>query len=146
MNRYKLGFMGENDFNGNLYYHVSVLKSPIPFKFGINVKGTFDKYKIRFGGAKFKSDQAYDMISLVEHKRVNLVKEMRRYLNEFVHKAALSDTGHPGNRMLSSPEMKADYDRSMPGTSPIKLIIDKDSVLTKALQKAVDPKGKKYRK
>lgn len=133
--RYKLGFMGENDFNGNMYYHVSVLKSPIPFKFGINVKGTFDKFKIRFGGAKFKSDQAADMINLIETKRINLVKEMRHYLNQFVHKAAISDPGSPGNRLLSSPDAKDDGYESLPGTSPLRTIMKNDTVISDMLRK-----------
>ena len=33
MDRYKVGVMGSNDLDLNLNYHVSVLKSPIPFKF-----------------------------------------------------------------------------------------------------------------
>lgn len=40
LDRYRLGIVGGNDMNFNLDYHVAVLKSPLPFKFGINIKGT----------------------------------------------------------------------------------------------------------
>lgn len=100
MPKYKLGLMGENDFNGNMYYHISVLKSPIPFKFGINIKGNFDKYKIRFGGAKYKSDQATRLVHLVDERRINLVNEMKGFIHKLVHKAALSDVGSPHVNLL----------------------------------------------
>ena len=32
----------------NFDYHSAFLKSPLPFKFGINIKGNPDKYKVRF--------------------------------------------------------------------------------------------------
>ena len=62
MDRYKLGVLGYNDLALNINYHVSVLESPIPFKFGINVKGNPDKLKVRLGRAKFKENMA--LISL----------------------------------------------------------------------------------
>lgn len=98
--RYRLGLLGENDFNGNMYYHVSVLRSPIPFKFGINIYGTFDKYKIRFGGARYKPDQAASLMHLVDDKRINLVRQMRGFMAEFIRKAAMTEVPSPGNNLL----------------------------------------------
>lgn len=98
--RYKLALMGENDFTQNMYYHLSILKSPIPFKFGINVKGTFDKPKIRFGGAKYKEGEAQTVKNLVENQRVNLVSEMKKYLNKFVRTASLANLKGPNINLL----------------------------------------------
>lgn len=75
--RYCLGVMGGNDVNLNLNYHVSILKSPIPFKFGINVKGTADKMKIRLGRARFKENMAVESVELSDTIRVNLAREIR---------------------------------------------------------------------
>ncbi|MDO5394558.1 MAG: AsmA-like C-terminal region-containing protein [Bacteroidales bacterium] len=75
IDRYRLGIQGTNDFNLNFKYHIAVLKSPIPFKFGINIEGTPDKYKIRLGGAKF-DDKTPRNVTLVDNTRVNLVKEI----------------------------------------------------------------------
>lgn len=87
--RYKLGVMGNNDMAMNLNYHVSVLKSPIPFKFGINIKGTIDDMKIRLGGAKVKENMVVERVQLVDTTRINLVKEMDRVFRRGVRNARL---------------------------------------------------------
>lgn len=40
----------------NFKYHISILKSPLPFKAGVNISGNLDKMKIRVGKAKYKDD------------------------------------------------------------------------------------------
>lgn len=76
IDRYRLGVQGSNDFNLNFNYHIAVLKSPIPFKFGINIKGTPDDFKIRLGGAKF-DDKTPISVDIVDDTRVNLVNGLR---------------------------------------------------------------------
>lgn len=75
--RYRLGVMGHNDLDMNLDYHVSVLKSPLPFRFGINIKGTTDKMKIRLGRARFKEEMAAHSEALSDTVRMNLANEIR---------------------------------------------------------------------
>lgn len=95
VNRYKLALMGENDFAGNLYYHISVLHSPVPFRFGINVTGNFDNYHIRFGSPRFHADKAMRAMHLLQNHKINLVKEMHIFGREFMHRAARADSGTP---------------------------------------------------
>lgn len=76
IDRYKLGIMGSNDLDMNLNYHVSVLKSPIPFKFGINITGNFDKMKIRLGGAKIKENTVVERMAINSDTRINLVNQL----------------------------------------------------------------------
>ena len=76
IDRYRLGVMGTNDLNMNLDYHISVLKSPLPFKFGINIKGPVDDFKIRLGGAKFKNETAARMVAIADTTRINLVNQI----------------------------------------------------------------------
>lgn len=91
--RYKLQMVGINNFAGDMYYHVGVEKSPIPFDFGINVSGNFSHPKLHFGGAKFKANKAQIVSSnLEENIRINIIHEMRFYLRRLVHKAAKSYT------------------------------------------------------
>lgn len=75
--RYRIGVMGHNDLDMNLDYHVSILKSPIPFKFGINIKGNADKLKIRPGLARFKEKMVGQRTQLADTLRVNLAKEIK---------------------------------------------------------------------
>lgn len=76
IDRYRLGIMGRNDMNMNLDYHISVLKSPMPFKFGINIKGNIDDMKIRLGGAKFKDKNISQRISIADTTRINLINQI----------------------------------------------------------------------
>ncbi len=91
--RYKLNLMGLNNFDGKLYYHIGILKSPVPFPFGINITGMFHNPDLRFGGAGFKMKKGEEITSTVmEENRVNLMRELKYYLSEFIRKAAESDT------------------------------------------------------
>lgn len=74
--RYRIGVMGHNDLDMNLDYHVSILRSPIPFKFGVNVKGNVDKMKIRLGRARFKENMAAETSALADTVRLNLAREI----------------------------------------------------------------------
>lgn len=89
--RYRLAVMGSNDLALNFKYHISVLKSPMPFKFGINVSGNADKMKVRLGGAKYKPGQAGETIAIVDTTRINLLKEIDRVFRRGARNARLSD-------------------------------------------------------
>lgn len=89
---YKLSMEGLNNFNGNLLYHIGILKSPLHIPFGIDIKGNFSHPKLRFGKATFKPKGA-DFITtdIMESKRINMVSELKYYLKLFIEKAAHSD-------------------------------------------------------
>lgn len=76
IDRYRLGVQGHNDLALNFNYLVSVLKSPLPFKFGITLKGNPDDYKIRLGRAKFNEKQAVERKLVVDTARINLVDQI----------------------------------------------------------------------
>lgn len=58
INRYSLGIGGEHFLDNSFNYHISILKSPIPFRMGINVVGNIDDFDFRFGKAKYKQSNA----------------------------------------------------------------------------------------
>jgi len=89
IDRYRLGVMGSNDLAMNLNYHVSVLKSPVPFKFGINIKGTPDKMKIRLGGAKFKENMVVERQEIADNTRVNIVEQIDNVFRRGISKARM---------------------------------------------------------
>lgn len=92
VDRYRLKMEGLNNFNGDLYYHIGVEKSPIPFPFGINILGQFSHPKIRFGGSRWKIKKGEKITaSVMEENRINIVAEGRKFLKEFLRKAAESD-------------------------------------------------------
>lgn len=97
IDRYRLGVMGHNDLAMNLNYHVSVLKSPIPFRFGINLKGTPEKLKVRLGGAKVKADMVGERQTIANDTRVNLVEQIDRVFRRGVDKARHGRLRFPDN-------------------------------------------------
>lgn len=89
IDRYKLGILGYNTLDFNLDYHISVLKSPIPFKFGIFLRGTPEKMKVSFGGAKFKEDMVARTDSITHKARINLYDQMHGAFRRGVKAARL---------------------------------------------------------
>lgn len=115
--RYRLAVMGSNDLALNFKYHISVLKSPIPFKFGINLSGNTDKMKVRLGGAKYKPGQSGETIAIVDTARVNLLKEIDNVFRKGARNARLGDI-----KVKNQPQ-KIDFD------SPNDTISQADSLL-----------------
>jgi len=107
IDRYKLGVQGWNDFAMNFKYHIAVLKSPIPFKFGINIEGNLDKYKIRLGGAKFGEKQARH-VGIVDTTRVNLMREITNVFRRGADRARLANLHHDKKPITSGLDMSAD--------------------------------------
>lgn len=114
IDRYRLGVMGYNDLAMNLNYHVSVLKSPIPFKFGINIKGTPDNPKIRLGGAKFKENMVVERQEIADNTRINIVQQIDNVFRRGISKARMGRlTFAPGKQGAERQNEKAldDLDR-----------------------------------
>lgn len=101
IDRYRLGVQGSNDFDLNFKYHIAVLKSPIPFKFGINISGTPDDFKIRLGGAKF-DDKTPISIDIVDNTRVNLVNGLRGIFHRGLRNARVNKLKIEGEASASA--------------------------------------------
>lgn len=93
IDRYRLGVYGNNDMDLKLKYHIAVLKSPIPFKFGINVSGTPEKLKIRLGGAKWDEKSAMRTFAISDTVRVNLVKQIQSLFRRGLDRAGAQGGG-----------------------------------------------------
>lgn len=109
IDRYKLGVMGYNDLDFNLNYHISVLKSPIPFKFGINIKGEPGHMKIRLGGAKFKEKMVAQRDSIAINTRISLLSEINGAFRRGLRAARLGPLrikGSPDSTYMNQPEDK----------------------------------------
>lgn len=107
MDRYRLGVRGSNDASLNLDYHVAVIKSPIPFKFGINIKGTPEKMKIRLGKARINEKTVAESRQITDTVRVNLMNEITRVFRRGVRATGsrglkLQDTRRPGSGSASA--------------------------------------------
>lgn len=86
IDRYRAAVGGTQSLDMSFDYHISILKSPLPFKAGVNITGTLDDMKIRIGKAKYKDAVTPIAIQKVDSTRMDMgadivrdfVKVMRR--------------------------------------------------------------------
>lgn len=87
VDRYTLGLSGLQGFDQNFKYHISVIKSPLPFKFGVNLKGTFDNWHYSIGKAKYKSTSIPLFAPQVDTMQVNLTESIKNIFQKGVDAA-----------------------------------------------------------
>lgn len=76
IDRYKAAVGGEQGLDMNFNYHISILKSPLPFKAGVNISGNLDKMKFRMGKAKYKDAVTPAAVHRVDSTRMNMGNEI----------------------------------------------------------------------
>ena len=76
VDRYQLALSGIQRFDQTFNYHVSVLRSPLPFRFGVNLWGDFDNWKYRIGRAKYKNANVPVYTARIDTLQVNLVNSI----------------------------------------------------------------------
>ena len=72
MDRYSTAISGKQDMDMNLDYHISVIKSPLPLRLGIDITGNLDDFKIRPGKVRYKSANLPVYTKQIDSTRVNL--------------------------------------------------------------------------
>ena len=119
MDRYNAAVGGVQNLDMSFDYHITVLKSPLPFKLGLNISGTPDKMKIRLGKAKYK-----DMFTVAREKdldktTINLRKEMDEKLRQSIQDIAGMELTQPMRRpRVEIPDsLKREYFQLIDSTS-----------------------------
>ena len=88
IDRYTLAMDGIQNFDQSFKYHLSVLKSPIPFRFGINLRGNdFDNMKWSLTKAKYKNTNVPVFSRQVDTVQINLVNAIHNIFQKGVEKA-----------------------------------------------------------
>ncbi|MDT3356022.1 MAG: hypothetical protein LIR35_00310 [Bacteroidota bacterium] len=87
IDRYTLAMSGTQSFDQSFKYHVSVLKSPLPFRFGINLWGNFDDWKYRLGKAKYKNENVPVFTTEIDNMHVNLIGSIHNIFTKGVELA-----------------------------------------------------------
>lgn len=86
MDKYKAIIAGRHNMDLSFDYHISVVESPLPFKFGINVSGTMDDMKYRLGKCKYAESYRPAARYTVQNKQLELRKMIRDALTEKIKK------------------------------------------------------------
>ena len=100
VDRYKIALRGLQSFTQGFNYHASIQKSPIPFKFGIDLYGDFDDFKYKFRNARYKFDTLPDYSAKVNELRTNLINSIRNVFDTGAEKAIKENI--KGKEMIES--------------------------------------------
>lgn len=80
IDRYKVAVGGEHHIDMTFNYHVSLLKSPLPFRAGVDIYGSLDKMKYKITKAKYKDTFMPSRKTQVDSTQLNLKNKMRGIL------------------------------------------------------------------
>src|SRR5665647_75848 len=81
MDKYKAVIAGRHNMDLSFDYHISVVDSPLPFKFGINVTGTIDDMKYHLAKCKYAEFYRPAARFEVQNRQLELRKMIRDALN-----------------------------------------------------------------
>jgi len=68
-----------------------VLRSPIPFRLGIDIFGTLDKFKFRIVRARYKNENVPSFVDLIDTTQVNLRRTITDIFRRGARNVSLSD-------------------------------------------------------
>jgi len=98
IDRYKTAISGIHNLDMTFDYHISVLKSPIPFRLGINLRGDLDNMKnMKFGIGKaiYKDTNLPTYVTVVDTTRLNLRTQIDNFIQYGVDVARFSQFSAP---------------------------------------------------
>jgi len=88
IDRYTLAASGIQYLDESYKYHISVIRSPLLVKFGINVSGTdFDHMKFRVGKARYKNTNVPVFTKQLDTVQYNLLHSIHNIFEKGVEKA-----------------------------------------------------------
>ena len=78
VDRYSLAMSGKQNLDMSFKYHVSVLKSPLLVRLGIDLYGTdFDHLKFKIGKPKYKSEKVPVFSTVIDQAKINLLTSIK---------------------------------------------------------------------
>lgn len=78
IDRYQAAVGGVQNLDMSFDYHISILKSPLPFKAGLNIRGTPDDMRFGIGKAKYKDAMTPVARHMIDSTRLNLSEDITR--------------------------------------------------------------------
>lgn len=88
MDRYKVAVGGTHNLDMTFNYHLSVLKSPVPFKLGIDITGNLDDFKYKITKCKYKDIFKPAKQAELDSTRKNIRKDIRDAVRKQLEEAA----------------------------------------------------------
>ncbi len=135
MDRYRVAVSGLQNLDMSFDYHISVLKSPIPFRFGLDITGNLDKFKFRICRARYKSADVPTYVELIDSTRMNLRHRITDIFQRGVEAATLSELSVASSIQLPSEATTESEELTDADT----LLLRQEGVLADTTQQAVLP-------
>ena len=88
MDRYKVAVGGTHNLDMTFNYHLSVLKSPVPFKLGIDITGNLDNFKYKIVKCRYKDLFKPAKEAELDSTRTNVRKEIRESIRKQIQEPA----------------------------------------------------------
>lgn len=88
MDRYKVAVGGTHNLDMTFDYHLSVLKSPVPFKLGIDITGNLDDFKYKIVKCRYKDLFKPAKEAELDSTRTNIRKEIRESIRNQIKETA----------------------------------------------------------
>lgn len=88
IDRYTLAMSGKHNLDQSFRYHVSLIKSPMVFKIGIDLYGPdFDSMKFKIGKPKYKNTKVPVFTEVIDQTRINLAESIKGIFEKGVEAA-----------------------------------------------------------
>lgn len=93
LDRYKAAVSGVQRLDMNFDYHVSVLKSIIPFRVGVDIFGNLDDWDFKITKARYKNENVPSYTTLIDTTRMDLRSAITDIFNKGLNSLVLKDAG-----------------------------------------------------
>ncbi|MDO4755072.1 MAG: AsmA-like C-terminal region-containing protein [Parabacteroides sp.] len=98
MDRYRVAVGGTHKLDMTFDYHLSVLKSPVPFKLGIDITGNLDDFNFKITKCKYK-----DLFKAAKQAELDSTRtNIRKRLQDAVRQQLIESAPELGNRIIDS--------------------------------------------
>ena len=111
VDRYTLALNGMQNFDTNFDYHISVIDSPLPFKFGLNLMGNFNDWRYSIGKPKYRSRDLPHLMPLINSIQENMRSSIRNVFSVGVD-ATFRDYGETSRQARLEGEAILEEDES----------------------------------
>ncbi|NDV66741.1 AsmA-like C-terminal region-containing protein [Bacteroides sp. 224] len=131
IDRYEVAVGGIQNLDLSFDYHITVLKSPVPFKLGLNITGSPDKMKIRLAKPKYKNLFTTTREETLNNTTINLRQEMENKLQRSIQEIIGADALRPVRRpTIALPDSLRQTFFLLDTTSVSQEAVEPDSIIS----------------
>ena len=109
--RLKLALRGTQNFDKSMYYHLSVLRSPLLVRFGVNIYGSLDDVHFSLGRAKYREGHLPAFTRQLDTVQINLARSISNIFRSSVDEVMRYNAGAVGRIDRTSSLHKSELDR-----------------------------------